>query len=395
MDIIRPETPEKAAALVANATREGFPVVIRGTGTRVAWQPAGPEAALTLDTGGLSGKGHLRPENLSASFPAGTALSVIHAQLRAAGLWLPLEHSEAPEASLGGCLAAGFTNPLRLGYGSPRDWVLGLQIITEDGRLLTLGGELMKNVAGYDLVKLHLGAWGRLGLIVRATLRLLPLPEAQATVTAAFDTPEEAAAAASGAVASDARPVALEMVRRADGFRLFARLVGDAARVGARAAALRAVLGSGAIHEGDDHTATWQGYSTERADLARRYPWRLKLSIPAPALAEALDRLSQALRGLDWAMAGHAGSGVFTVYWQEEDGPATVLNRLRGQIGSRGFVVAEGGAARYLAGQEGWISFPPRAPRSQDRLEAALLKALAPGGRFNPHLPAPGREGRP
>lgn len=395
MDIIRPEAPEKAAALVATATRGGFPVVIRGTGNRVAWQPAGPEAALTLDTGGLSGKGHLRPENLSASFPAGTALSVVHAQLRAAGLWLPLEHSEAPEASLGGCLAAGFTNPLRLGYGSPRDWVLGLQIVTADGRLLTLGGDLIKNVAGYDLVKPHLGAWGRLGLIVRATLRLLPLPETEVTVTAAFDRPAEAAAATIAVMASDARPVALELVRRADGFRLFTRLAGDAARVGARAAALRAVLGSGAVHSGNDHVATWQGYATERADLARRYPWRLKLSIPAPGPAEALDLLSEAMKGLDWAVAGHAGSGVFTAYWEAEDGPATVLDRLRYQIGFRGFVVAEGGAARCLTTKEGWTSFPPRAPRSQDRLEAALLEALVPGRRFNPHLPAPEREGRP
>lgn len=405
--IIRPETPSAAAAAIAEA--DG-PVIIRGAGTRAGWQPepvvrpgeapeAGPDGGpcaggaepLILETTRLAGPGDLRPDNLSATFPAGTPLTVVDEQLRAAGLWLPVEHMDSKDATLGGCLAAGFASPLRLGYGPPRDWVLGLEVATGRG-LMRFGGDVVKNVAGYDLVKLHLGAWGRFGLITRATLRLLPLPEAACTVTASFADAAAADIAVRAAMASGSRPAALELTGSPGRFRLVARLVGEARLLEARAAALRAAFGGGAVQAGAAGDAEWQACGAGRAALAGQYPWRLRLAVPAPGAGAALSLLAGALAGREWAVAGHAGSGLFTAWWDDPMGPAPAQARLRHELSSPaavGFVQAEGAAARAMTGQPGWVSFPPRPPRSQDRLEAALRAALAPHGSFNPHLPGP------
>ncbi|HEY3368958.1 MAG TPA: FAD-binding oxidoreductase [Symbiobacteriaceae bacterium] len=374
--IIRPDSPAAAAAALAGT--DG-PVCIRGAGTRTAWQPLpAPGPGLVVETTRLTGPGDLRPDNLSASFLAGTPLSDVHAQLQAAGLWFPVAHCDAPEATLGGCLAAGFESPLRFGYGPPRDWVLGLEVATPQG-LIRFGADVIKNVAGYDLVKLHLGAWGRFGLITRATLRLLPLPEASHTFSQTFTGPDPlqvagaAETAVRAALAAGARPAALELIGQPDHLRL--------------------LVATGTGNEDD-----WQAYSHQRAAMTARYPWRLKLSLPAPGVAAALGLLDRALSGLDWAVAGHAGSGIFTAWWDDPAGPAPALNRLQAQAqavsADRWFVVAEGAAARAMTGQPGWVSFPPRPPRSQDRLEAALRAALAPGNFANPHLPSPTPEAR-
>lgn len=395
---LAPASPGEAAEFVRQAVAAGLRVAIEGSGSRADWAPSSsmsPSDRVLLRTIGLGGLGEVRAENLTATFPAGTRLSLVQAQLRRVGLWLPLEHADGPDATLGGCLAAGFVNPLRWSRGTPRDWVLGLQVVDATGRLLSLGGEVIKNVAGYDVVRMHLGAWGRLGLITQATLRLLPLPESEATVVATFRTAVEAARALRVAARHPVGVATLEVVARLQGVRLMARLVGDLARLELRAAELREVLtaegarGTGGgveVHLGLAGHEVWRAYAQERAELAARHTWRLKLALPAPGLEEAFSLSARACAGREWALVGQGGNGVYSVFWADERGPLSVLGELRAQAGSRAFVVAEGRAAGVVAGSPGWESFPPRSGRSQDRLERALLEVLAPGRVFNPHL---------
>lgn len=392
---LSPTSPAAAAEFVRQAVADGLPVVIEGSGSRAAWAPSPSSAWASLCTAHLDEPGAVRSENLTATFTAGTPLCAVHEQLRRLGLWLPLEHVDGPRSTLGGCLAAGFANPLRWSRGTPRDWVLGLQMVDAAGRRLSFGGEVIKNVAGYDMVRIHVGAWGRLGLITRATLRLLPLPESEATVVATFASPTEAAWALRTAARHHARAATLEVTAGPRRVGVMVRLMGEAARVESWGAELcealsgretHAVSAAVELHRGAAGRRVWEAYARQRADLTEQYAWRFKLALPAPGLEEALALAAQVFADRDWALAGHGGNGVYSVFWQDSRGPLPALEEARARAGSQAFVVAEGRAARAVSGIAGWESFPPRAGRDQDRLERRLLAALAPGRVFNPHL---------
>lgn len=408
VEVVEPASADKAAEAVGAAAGAGRPVAICGSGSRWHWQPPPAPDSLLLSTLGLVGEVDVHAENLTAGVPAGLPLFRVRRRLEEQGFWLPLIHADGPDASSGGCLAAGFTNPLRLGYGLPRDWVLGLDVISPDGRLDRFGGELVKNVAGYDLVKMHLGAWGRLGLITRTIFRLLPLPESQATV----EVRAASAAAVDGLVRAalrhEAQPCALEVAGDATGWLLRAWLVGDLDGTGQRAEALAQDV-EGRILTAADHLASWSGYALHRNFLERKAAGRLKVTVRPPGL-ETLHRFLNARFGEEgWSVCGQAGSGVYTVFLVRggraaveggaasvaaaahgvdgaEGGVAAAALALRRDLEPAGHVVLEGRPAAQPAAGD-WHSFPPRAPRPQDRLEAALVRSLSPKGWLNPHLP--------
>ncbi|MBK5002629.1 glycolate oxidase subunit GlcE [Pseudomonas sp. S31] len=119
------------------------------------------------------------PTELVLSARAGTPLAEVEAALQAQGQMLPFEPPHlGPEATLGGMVAAGLSGPRRPWAGSTRDYVLGTRVITGHGKLLRFGGEVMKNVAGYDLSRLMAGSFGCLGLLVEVSLKVLPKPRA-------------------------------------------------------------------------------------------------------------------------------------------------------------------------------------------------------------------------
>lgn len=120
-----------------------------------------------------------RPEELVVTARAGTPISELRALLAERGQRLPFEPAEfSGQATLGGCLASGLSGPARYWHGSVRDAVLGIRLINGRGEHLRFGGEVMKNVAGYDVSRLQAGALGTLGIITELSLKVIPLPEA-------------------------------------------------------------------------------------------------------------------------------------------------------------------------------------------------------------------------
>jgi FAD/FMN-containing dehydrogenase len=117
---------------------------------------------------------------------AGTRLADLQAALAPDGLWVPLVSPWAA-STLGGLISTNLNGPQRMRYGAVRDMLLGVRVILPDGRRLRFGRPLVKNVAGYDMVKLFVGAHGTLGLITEVTLRLSPLPRARASLLAGID----------------------------------------------------------------------------------------------------------------------------------------------------------------------------------------------------------------
>ena len=128
------------------------------------------------------------------------------------GQWLPLDPPAPGTATLGGVLAANAAGPRRQGYGTARDLVIGMRVVAADGQLIRAGGKVVKNVAGYDLVKLYIGSLGTLGIIVDATLKLRPRPEAEGACWATFASLDAAAGAAGILAGSELGPVVLTLL---------------------------------------------------------------------------------------------------------------------------------------------------------------------------------------
>lgn len=202
-------------AQLRRAAADRYPVCIRGGGTKDFY--GGERRGEALNTRTLRGIVSYEPTELVMTARAGTPLAEIEAVLQDQGQQLPFEppHFDsrpepvapslpgsdeltiatvAPEekiATLGGCIAAGLSGPRRAYAGAARDFVLGVRILDGRGNELRFGGEVMKNVAGYDVSRLTVGALGTLGVILDVSLKVLPIPAAETTLRLAVG-PEEA-----------------------------------------------------------------------------------------------------------------------------------------------------------------------------------------------------------
>src|SRR5262245_55087975 len=213
MNVTLTNADELAGALREAAERDQ-PVVPWGAGTLQHLGAAPPPGALTLHTGALDRIVEYNPADLTITVEAGVPLGAIQEALRPHGQWLPWDPPASTEATVGGLLAAGASGPLRLGYGTPRDWVLGMRVALGDGRLVKSGGKVVKNVAGYDAHKLHIGALGTLGVIVAATFKVAPLPERLGSLRLVCRAREEALRLAERLRARPLAPASLALLDR-------------------------------------------------------------------------------------------------------------------------------------------------------------------------------------
>lgn len=157
------------------------PLRLRGSGSKDFYGNV-PRGDL-LDTRGHTGIVAYEPTELFITARCGTPLAAIEATLAECGQCLPCEPPRfSPDATIGGMVAAGLSGPRRASAGSVRDYVLGVQLLDSAARELRFGGQVMKNVAGYDVSRLIAGSLGTLGLITEVSLKVLPLPVAAATL---------------------------------------------------------------------------------------------------------------------------------------------------------------------------------------------------------------------
>ncbi len=244
------------------------PLRIVGGGTRA---PVGPGAR--LETGGIAGVVMYEPAALTLVVRAGTPLAKVQALLAAEGQRLPFEPQDAPGATIGGVVAANASGPRRVLAGACRDSLIGVRFVDGAGRVVKNGGRVMKNVTGYDLVKLMAGSWGRLGVLTEVAFKLAPVAPVMVTLRVGCDL----AAGVAAMVAALTRPFDIAGAAWAEGA-AWLRIEGLPGSVAYRAEKLAAVLGRfGPVGRAEG----WPDAPQGPGDL-----WRLSVKpTEAPAIA--------------------------------------------------------------------------------------------------------------
>jgi glycolate oxidase len=199
--LVRPRTTSDVQEVLRWASATGTPVVTRGAGTGLSGASAAVDGCLVLSTVRMRDL-RIDADDLLAVVQPGIINAELKAAARTYGLTYPPDPSSYEECSVGGNVATNAGGLCCVKYGVTRDYVLGLEVVLADGRVLDLGGRTVKNVAGYDLLGLFVGSEGTLGVVTRATLRLRPLPPAPATLVASFPDLESSGRAVSTIVRS-------------------------------------------------------------------------------------------------------------------------------------------------------------------------------------------------
>jgi glycolate oxidase len=211
--VVRPSSTAEVATAVQIAAQHRVPVVTRGAGSGLSGGASAVDGCITLSTERMRSVSIDRAA-MTATVQPGLLNAELKAAARAEGLWYPPDPSSFEICSIGGNLATNAGGLCCVKYGVTTDYVLGLEVVLADGRVLRLGGRTVKDVAGYDLKRLFVGSEGTLGVITEATLRLRPLPPVPTTIAATFADVVDAGHAVT-AIASTIRPSALELMDRA------------------------------------------------------------------------------------------------------------------------------------------------------------------------------------
>ncbi|MFM8393226.1 MAG: FAD-binding oxidoreductase, partial [Acidobacteriota bacterium] len=209
--VASPVSAEELAELLRMASTESWRVIPAGSGT---WLGAGNPSTgfeLIISTLRLNQVQEYEPADLTATVGAGLPLAAFNKLAGAHGQWIPLDPFGSPESTIGATISTGSYGPLRCGFGTPRDWLIGIQVAHIDGRLTRAGGKVVKNVAGYDLCKLYTGSYGTLAIITEMNFKLRSIPPAEKTLIFLAERIEELAMLAGRLQQAALQPAAMEI----------------------------------------------------------------------------------------------------------------------------------------------------------------------------------------
>ncbi|CEP69453.1 FAD-linked oxidase, C-terminal [Moorella glycerini] len=184
--VVKPASTEQVARVLELAYREGIPVHPRGAGTGLSGGSVPRGGGIALVMTAMNAIYEINTEDMLAVVGPGVITAELHRAVEDRGLFYPPDPGSAEVCTLGGNVAECAGGPRALKYGVTRDYILGLEVVLADGRVIHPGGRTVKNVTGYDLCRLFTGSEGTLGVITKITLRLIPKPQAVKTILAAF-----------------------------------------------------------------------------------------------------------------------------------------------------------------------------------------------------------------
>ncbi len=205
---------EQVAAIMKLANERLFPVIPRGAGTGLAGLSVPQQGGLVLDLGRMNKILKISLEDRLAVVQPGVVYAELEKALAPHGFFFPPDPASGKVATLGGNVATNAGGIKGAKYGTTRDYVLALEVVLPDGRVLNTGSNCLKSVSGYDLTRLFVGSEGALGVVTEITLKINPKPPLTATAMATFDDVEDAGRAVSAIMRSGVLPSVLEVIDR-------------------------------------------------------------------------------------------------------------------------------------------------------------------------------------
>ena len=320
-----PISTAELSEVVTTAHRDNTPLLVAGNSSKLDWGGIVTGATRIVSTQKLDRLIAHAIGDLTVTVETGMRFEKLQATLATAGQFLPLDPAYPAQATIGGIISTADTGSLRHRYGGVRDLLLGISFVRADGKIAKAGGRVVKNVAGYDMMKLFTGAYGTLGILTEVTFRVYPLPVASGTVilTGAV---EQLAEAVKILLASTLTPIAVDAISTAFSQQLeisntpslvvkFATIPESIAQQSAQLLSIGKGLGlKGGMWQGEQEYQLWHGiqtgiWGTESILLHGGYANGCKLGVRTTAAMELIAGLD---RSTDNTAKGviHVASGI-------------------------------------------------------------------------------------
>ena len=327
----RPSDRETVAAAIRWAAERQLAVYPVGGRTLTGLGNAPSRPGIALDLTGLDRLMDFQPADLTVRAEAGMTVGQLDAALGQDGKYVPLSPPLADRATIGGTLATGISGPLRSAYGLPRDWLIGVTVVGADGLQTKAGGQVVKNVTGYDLNRLYTGSLGTLAVITEATFKLTPAPTDWAAIAAAFPAHGSAISACENLQARSFAPQGLhllspEAARRVgagdppdtDGAVAIALIAGRAASVRRRVTdTVELWRGAAGVHQlaGGDAVRMVNAIADLPFDPADAPSLVVRINSPPAMLTRLLEMASVELAGSRGCVVADVGFGGGRLLW--------------------------------------------------------------------------------
>jgi glycolate oxidase subunit GlcD len=408
--VVLPETVEEVAKVVAWCYERGVAIVPRGGGTGFAAGAVPLDGGVVVSLERLTRVRSFDPLLWRIWVEAGLRTAELRRIVRQSGLFFPPDPGAAEQSQIGGNIATNAGGPHAFKYGVTGAWVTGLEAVLPSGEIVSLGGAIRKDVAGYDLKSLLIGSEGTLGIVTAAWLRLLPAPEASYPVAAFYPSAEEGCKAIEAVLGNGLVVAALEyldgstlraagpafpaLVPSDAGFLVVAEADGSEAEATGMRAVLLDVLGDQAlaVHAPEETAAIealWRWRDGVSIAVSAQLGGKVSedIVVPLDRLAEAIDQTLAigSRHGLSACSWGHAGDGNLHATFLVSLESADELERARAAaeelfvlaVSLGGSVSGEHGVGVVKRGRQGW------SPKTA-ALMTAVKDAFDPWGLMNP-----------
>lgn len=210
--VVFPETTGQTANIMKIANRYNIPVIARGAGTNHAGGCAPVEGGIILHFSKMNKILELNINNLTCRVQPGAVIADIQKEAEKAGLFYPPDPSNLAVSTIGGGIALSSGGPRAFKYGTVKDYVLDLEVVLADGKIIRTGAQTPKNVTGYNLTQLFTGSEGTLGIVTEAVLKLIPKPECSNVLLAYFDRLDDAVNAVSSIINNHLTPSVVDLL---------------------------------------------------------------------------------------------------------------------------------------------------------------------------------------
>jgi glycolate oxidase len=210
--VVRPKSSGEISQILRLANRLGVPLTARGAGTGLSGGAVPVRGGIVLDISSMNHIIEIDIDNLQVTVEPGIVLDKLNDALKPHGFFFPPDPGSSAMCTIGGLISNNGSGMRCVKYGTTRNYVLDLEVVMADGRLINTGSRMLKSSAGYDLTRLMIGAEGTLGIITKVRLKIIPLPKSRMLVLASFETAEEAGKAVIKTISSGMTPSACEIL---------------------------------------------------------------------------------------------------------------------------------------------------------------------------------------